>query len=247
MTYTIAARCPSTGKLGIAIATYSIVVGQLCDGIRANVGVTITQAFPRPGNHHLALKLLETGFAADHVLSQLDKDDRHASYRQICVLGRSGPPALYTGPNCRGWAGHLAGDDFAVFGNVLAGPKVVEAMRDGFNAGASEHSFEHRLIASLEAGRDAGGQAGKNGAVPERSAAIVVVDKDQHAELNLRVDLHDSAVHELRRLYEFYKPYDAYYRLRATDPAQGVPQEVFQAELERSRQAVSQPRAAAGK
>jgi uncharacterized Ntn-hydrolase superfamily protein len=244
MTYTVMARCPSTGKLGLAIATYSIVVGQLCDGIRANVGAIITQAFPRPTNHHLALELLETGYAADHVLAILEKDDVHASYRQNCVLGRSGPPALSTGPNTRGWAGHLADDDYAVFGNVLAGPEVVEAMRDGFTDSASELSFEHRLIASLEAGRDAGGQIGKSGALPERSAAIIVVDKTQHAELNLRVDLHDSAVHELRRLYEIHKPYDAYYRLRATDPARGVPQEVFQAELD--QKLLRRPQTAAG-
>jgi uncharacterized Ntn-hydrolase superfamily protein len=233
MTYTVMARCPASGKLGIAIATYSIVAGQLCDGIRANVGAAITQAFPRQGNHHLALGLLKAGFSAGEVLEALNRDDIHAAYRQTCVLGRSGPPAVHTGPNARNWAGHLVGEDFAVFGNVLAGQHVVEAMRDGFVAAATEHSFEHRLIASLEAGRDAGGQAGKTGMLPERSAAVIVFDREDYAELNLRVDLHASAVHELRRLYETYKPYHAYYRLRATQPGSGLPQEAFQAELDR--------------
>jgi uncharacterized Ntn-hydrolase superfamily protein len=238
MTYTVMARCPATGKLGLAIATYSIVVGQLCDGIRANVGVAITQAFPRQGNNPLSIKLLEAGFSAAYVLDALGQDDAHGSWRQTCILGRSGPPAIHTGTSTRPWSGHFAGDDFAVFGNVLAGAHVVDAMREGFTASPHD-AFEHRLIAALEAGRDAGGQIGQSGMLAERSAAIVVVDREDYAELNLRVDLHDSAVHELRRLYEVYKPYHAYYRLRATHPESGIPQETFQAELEQRQWAAA--------
>ena len=236
MTYTIAARCQTTGKMGMAIATYSLVAGQLCRGVQANIGIAITQAFPRQANQSTALRLLGAGFSAAHVLRILQEDDPHAEYRQTCVMGRSGRPAVFTGAQARGWAGHLIEEDLAAFGNVLADKGVLDAMSEAFTQRTGE-ALEHRLLAALEAGRNAGGQAGLGGHLPERSAAIVVVDREDYPELDLRVDFHPAAVDELRRLYEAYRPYHDYYRLRATAPGTGLPQEEFQARLDRQRSA----------
>lgn len=235
MTYTIAARCPTSGKLGMAIATYSLVAGQLCRGMQANIGIAITQAFPRQANHSTALRLLGAGFSAAHVLQILQADDPHAEYRQTCVIGRSGRPAVFTGTQARGWAGHFVGEDFAAFGNVLADQRVLDAMCEAFTRRTDDALLEDRLLAAIEAARDAGGQAGRSGHLPERSAAIVVVDREDYPELDLRVDFHPAAVDELRRLHEAYRPYHAYYRLRATAPGTGLPQEEFQADLDRQR------------
>ena len=65
MTYSIIARCPRTGQLGIGIASYSIAIGLYCDGaVRANTGVTLTQGFPNPRNNYLAINLLAQGRTA---------------------------------------------------------------------------------------------------------------------------------------------------------------------------------------
>ena len=134
---------------------------------------------------------------------------------------------MHTGENCRNWAGHEVGDGYAAFGNVLAGEETVTAIAAAF-CQSDELALEERLLRALEAGRDAGGQAGGDGAhLPERSAALVVRGGDIVRDLDLRVDLHDDAVTELRRAYQGYAPYMDYYALRAEDPANTPAQDVW--------------------
>ena len=60
---------------------------------------------------------------------------------------------------------------------------------------------------------------------------MIVYGATDHAELDLRVDLHDEAVDALRRAFEEYEPYRAYYRERGINPRDAVPQDVFVARL----------------
>ena len=88
--------------------------------------------------------------------------------------------------------------------------------------------LEERLLLAIEAGRDAGGQAAADGAhLAERSAALIVQGEDIVEDLNLRVDAHDDAVTELRRVYAAYAPYLPYYALRARDPENTPAQDVW--------------------
>jgi uncharacterized Ntn-hydrolase superfamily protein len=230
VTYTVMARCPRTGHLGLGIATYSIAVGLYCNGIRANVGATMSQAFVNQGNNGLALRLLEQGFSPQRVLAELAGNDPDHDYRQIAIIDREGNAVAHTGPKTRGWSGHKLGPGLVAFGNVLAGPEVVDAITDGFLA-EPEAALERRLLRALEAGRDAGGQVGGSGHLTERSAALIVYSDFDYADLDLRVDLHDKAIDELRRIFEEYDPYRAYYRDRGKHPRTAVPQEVFAASL----------------
>jgi uncharacterized Ntn-hydrolase superfamily protein len=236
MTYTVIGRCERTSRLGIGIATYSITVGRYCTGVRARTGVTITQAFAHEGNNHLALGLLSQGFKPAYVLRALEENDPYFEYRQIAILDREGVPAAHTGGKTRPWSGHEAGDGFVSFGNVLAGENVVKAIAAGFRKNPAAE-LEERLIAGLEAGRDAGGQQGSQGHLTERSAALIVYGDFDYSDTDLRVDLHDKAVDELRRMYEEYKPYQAYYRERSRNPGAAVSQDEFVAGL--ARQAAS--------
>lgn len=230
MTFTIVARCPKSGQVGIGIATYSICVGLYCNGLRGNVGATMTQAFVNQGNNTLALRLLAEGFTPAHVLDELAANDPDFAYRQIGVVDREGRAVAYSGPKTRGYAGHAVGDGYVAMGNVLAGHHVVEAIAKGYEAAARE-SFERRLLAAIEAGRDAGGQVGNDGHLTERSAAVLVHGAHDHAELDLRVDLHDHAVDELRRAFEEYDLYRGYYRDRGNNPREAIPQDAFVAQL----------------
>ena len=230
MTYTVVARCPRTGQVGIGIATYSIGVGLYCNGLRANVGATMSQAFVNQGNNTLALRLLAQGYTPAHVLDELAANDPDFEYRQIAVIDREGRAIGYSGPKTRGHSSHQIGEGYVAMGNVLAGPDVVAAIGAGYEA-APEEALERRLLRAIEAGRDAGGQRGNDGHLTERSAAIVVYGEHDHAEIDLRVDLHDQAVDELRRNFEEYEPYRVYYRERGKEPRGAMTQDEFVATL----------------
>jgi len=233
MTYTILARCPRTGRLGIGIATYSISVGLYCNGVRSRTGVTISQAFVNQGNNALVLRLLEQGFSPEYVLEALKANDKHHEYRQIGIIDHEGNAVAYTGPGTRKWSGHKIGDGYISTGNVLAGQEVVDAIAAGFEA-EPELDLERRLIRALEYGRDAGGQVGGSGHVTERSAALIVFSDYDYPDIDMRVDLHEKAVDELRRIFEEYDPYRGYYRDRGRDPTTAIPQEQFAASLKSS-------------
>jgi uncharacterized Ntn-hydrolase superfamily protein len=230
MTYTILGRCHRTGRLGIGIATFSITVGRYCYGVRAMTGVTVSQAFANEKNNQLALRLLAQGFTAGSVLQQLMANDRYFDYRQIGVIDRSGTAVAYTGPHTRGWSGHVTGDNYIAFGNGLVGLEVADAIAAGFMA-EPDADLEHRLLMGIEAGRDAGGQGTRERHKAERSAALRVYSQHPYADIDLRVDLHETAVEELRRVWSEYKQYEAYYRDRERNPRGAIGQEAFMATL----------------
>jgi len=226
MTYTVLGRCGRTGRLGIGIATFSITVGRYCYGVKSNAGVTVSQAFANERNNALALRLLAQGFTAQSVLQQLMENDRYADYRQIGVIDRSGMAAAHTGPHTRGWSSHVTAENCVAFGNGLVGQEVVDAIARGFQA-EPDADLEHRLLMGIEAGRDAGGQGTRERHKAERSAALRVYSKDAFADIDLRVDLHATAVEELRRVWTEYKQYETYYRDRERNPRGAKGQEEF--------------------
>ena len=232
MTYTVLGRCERTGRLGIGIATFSITVGRYCHGVKAMTGVTISQAFARESNNHLALRLLSQGFTAGSVLQQLMSNDPYFEYRQIGVIDRDGTAVAYTGPKTRGWSGHVTGRNYVAFGNGLVRPGVADAIAAGFMA-EPDADLEHRLLMGIEAGRDAGGQGTVERHKAERSAALLVYSRHAYADIDLRVDLHETAVEELRRVYAEYKQYEGYYHDRSRNPRGAIGQEAFMAKLQK--------------
>jgi uncharacterized Ntn-hydrolase superfamily protein len=230
MTFTVLGHCPKTGRLGIGIATFSITVGLYCNGVRARTGVTMSQAFVNQSINRFALRLLEQGFGVAAVMARLQANDPDFEYRQIGIIDRDGNAAAHTGPGTRGWSGHVTGPGYVAFGNGLVGPGVVDAIAAGFLA-EPEADLEHRLLMGIEAGREAGGQGTAERRKTERSAALVVYSEHAYADIDLRVDLHATAIGELRRVYSEYKLYEAYYRERGRNPSQAIGQEDFLAEL----------------
>lgn len=229
MTYSILAKCPETGRYGLGIATYSVAVGQWCDGLHRYAGATMSQAFVRTTNNALALNLLKLGHSASYVTDALIRDDHFASYRQIGVISADGSASCHSGEHTRGWAGHRIGQGYVAMGNVLSGGSVVEAIAEAFEA-RSAQPFEERLLRALEAGRDAGGQGNGMRPLSERSGALIVTASDDLDAVNLRVDLHTHAVDELRHVYSFCSQYAGYYRSRGLFPPNAPGQEVFEQE-----------------
>ena len=227
MTYTIVAKCPETQRLGVGIATYSLGVGGYCPFLARGRAVMSTQAFANPRLGPLGVAALEKGVSPAETLKLVAASDAGFDYRQVCIVGIDGAVEMHTGERCRSWAGHETGEGFAAFGNVLAGAAVIGAIARAF-VDSTGQALDERLLRALEAGRAAGGQAAGDGSpLPERSAALIVMDRDITRDINLRVDLHDDAIAELRRVHAGYAPYVDYYALRADDPANTPAQDVW--------------------
>ena len=233
MTFTVIGHCPRTGRLGIGIATFSITVGMYCNGVKSHTGATISQAFVNQSNNALVLRLLEQGFTPEAVMAQLAANDPDHDYRQIGIIDRDGRAVGHTGPKTRGWSGHKIGPGMVACGNGLVGSHVVDAIADGFMA-EPEADLEHRLLLGIEAGRAAGGQGTPQRGKTERSAALIVYSRYTYADIDLRVDLHESAIEELRRIWLEYKKYEDFYRERSRNPRAAMPQEVFAARLQQA-------------
>lgn len=118
-------------------------------------------------------------------------------------------------------------------GNVLVGPHVLDAMERAFTADLRE-DLEERLLRGIEASRDAGGQHGG-----QQSAALLVYDDQRFAHVDLRVDVHDEPIGELRRVFDAYRPAIAYYTLRQIDARVPALQEWLE---QHARSARSSPR-----
>lgn len=211
-TFSIAARCPHTRMFGVGIATSSIAVGARCIYAKAGVGAIATQASTDPRLGITGMQLLEMGFSASKVLADLMTSDPYIAKRQLSIVDRDGRTACHTGADTREWRGHRNGVNYAVAANMVVGERVVKAMVACFEA-TSMLPLEERLLRAIEAGHEAGGEA-----AGEHSAGLLVVDRDVFPRVDLRVDEHVTAVAELRRIFEVYKPLIDYFQERAVDP-----------------------------
>jgi len=239
MTYTVIARCARTGRLGIGTASYTMAIGAYCDGaVRPNVGVTITQDAPLQRNNRLAINSLAQGCTPKLALSALERNDDHHEYRQIAIIDREGTAVAHTGSCVREARGQRVGRGFVALGSQLASEKVLDALVARFEA-ESQADLEDRLLAALEAGRDAGGLKGSKGALPERSVAVIVWSRNEYSDFDLRVDLQDGAIAALRSMYADYKPTAEYYEERARHPRNALPAMEFADMLRKKQMEVS--------
>ncbi|MCS7264479.1 MAG: DUF1028 domain-containing protein [Armatimonadetes bacterium] len=198
-TFSIVAFDPKTGDLGVAVASKFLAVGSVVPYAQAGVGAIATQSFANTTFGPKGLALLKKGLTPSQVLKQLLANDKDREVRQVGIVDAKGRAAAFTGKKCLPWAGHIVGKGFAVQGNILDGEQVVKAMAKAFQETQGE--LAERLMAALEAGEQAGGDArGK------QSAAILVVRKGagyggfDDRYIDLRVDDHPEPVKELRRI-----------------------------------------------
>ncbi len=155
-----------------------------------------TQAWSNPGLGPLLLDRMSRGNEAQAALNDAIARDPGAVYRQVGVVDAAGEAAAYSGPQIESWSGHLTGPNLSVQGNMLIGPKVVEAMAENF-AGSAGQGFAERLLAALEAGRAAGGD--RRGL---QSAALYIAGPESYGLVDLRVDEHSQPIAELERIYQ---------------------------------------------
>jgi uncharacterized Ntn-hydrolase superfamily protein len=214
MTFAIAARCIESGKFGVAISTRALGVTARCAFIAPGVGVVVTMARTDPRLGPLGLNLLRLGFSAPLALDQIAASDPYIGWRQVCVIDRDGNAAAKTGDVNRFWAGAIVERNMVAMGNNLSSERTAQAMAGAWRMGG-QLTFAERLLAAIEAGRDAGGQNGG-----QNSAGLVVYDREIYPYVDLRVDAHDEPVGELRHVFELYHPLADYYYGRPGQPEQ---------------------------
>jgi len=208
MTFSIVARSADGHSHGVAVASRFLAVGSAVPAAQAQIGALATQSYANLGYRPQGLTLLRTGVAAADVVAGLTAADPGRDQRQLGVVGPTGDGATYTGTACHEWAGGLAGDGYAIQGNILAGKQVVVAMVEAWAAGDPAAPLGRRLLAALLAGDRAGGD--RRG---RQSAALLVVAKGQgyggtsDVAVDLRVDDHADPVPELSRLLDLHSLY----------------------------------------
>src|SRR5699024_9683157 len=195
-TFSITARCEKTGQFGIAISTAVPGVGSLCTYAKAGVGAIASQSFVNPYIGINGLKYLKKGLSAEQVKERILEEEPVPSIRQFSIVDKEGRAVAFTGEKCDMWNGHFTGENVAVAGNMLVGEETLRAMKEKFESTTTELPLAERLLAALDAGQAAGGD--KRG---KQSAALYVVDKEDYALIDLRVDEHEEPVAELQRVY----------------------------------------------
>ena len=217
MTWSILARDPATGTLGVAVASRFFAVGAICPFVEGRVGALATQALVNPMYAVHAMPRLRAGEAPGAILASLIAPDPGAGQRQFHMLDASGRIAQHTGPNCVSWAGHVRAENVSVAGNMLAGEATVRATMEAYLSASG--SMAERLLTAMEAGEQAGGD--KRG---KQSAGLKIASNDPYPDLDIRADDHPDPLSELRRLHQVSLERFAVFRglLAGNDSAWGV-------------------------
>ncbi len=168
MTYSIVARDPQTGELGVAVQSHWFGVGPLVPWARPGVGAAATQANVRVAYGPEALELLASGVGAEEALARLTAADPGAAGRQLAIVDAHGGVAAHTGSACMDFAGHVTGDQVSCQANIMANATVWSRMLETFSTAAGP--LASRLLAALDAAEAAGGDIRGR-----QSAALLVV------------------------------------------------------------------------
>jgi oligopeptidase B len=205
-TYSIVARDPATGQLGVAVQSHWFSVGALVPWAEAGVGAVATQSFVDASYGPLGLSLLKAGRSAPDALKGLLAADAGREVRQVAIIDAQGRVAAHTGASCIAAAGHHVGKDYSVQANMMRNDTIWPAMAKAFEASTGD--LAERMLAALEAAEAAGGDIrGK------QSAALIVVSGAptgrpwQDRVFDLRVEDSPAPLPELRRLVTLARAY----------------------------------------
>lgn len=205
-TFSIAAYDPDTESWGVAVQSKFLAAAALVSYAEAGAGAVATQSYANTRYGPLGLHMMRAGMSAEETIDSLVAGDPEPGLRQVGVIDTEGRAAAFTGDRCYDWAGHYVGEGFCCQGNILASEQVVADMASAYES--STNPFALRLIETLEAGQQAGGD--RRG---QQSAGLLVVREGagyggfSDIAIDLRVDDHETPILRLRELYEMHNLY----------------------------------------
>jgi uncharacterized Ntn-hydrolase superfamily protein len=214
-TYSIVARDPVTGQLGVAVQSHWFSVGPLVPWAEAGVGAVATQSFIEPAYGPLGLDLMRSGKTAEQSLRALVAGDAHPEVRQVAIVDAKGGVAAHTGEKAIEAAGHQMGKGYSVQANLMLKPTVPGAMARAYERAKGD--LAERLLAALDAAQAEGGDMRGS-----QSAALLIVGAKPAGAawggriFDLRVEDHPQPLKELRRLVNLSR---AYQHMNAGDDA----------------------------
>ena len=206
-TFSIVARDPVSGDLGVAVQSHWFSVGSMVTWAEPGVGAVATQANVEPSYGPKGLALMRDGASASEAMNQLIAADQQADVRQLGFVDARGHAASHTGAKCIQFAGHHVGDGYTVQSNLMGNDKVVPAMTVAYEAAKGD--LADRMLAALDAAQAAGGDI--RGC---QSAAILIVSGKRtetpwtERKLDLRVEDNGAPIEELHRLVTLARAYD---------------------------------------
>jgi len=207
-TYSIVARDPETGQMGVAVQSHWFSVGSVVPWAESGVGAVATQSLVDPAYGKLGLDLMRVGRSAPSALESVLAGDEGREYRQVAMVDANGAIAGHTGELCIGEAGNITDEEhqFSVQANMMLNDKVWGAMRDAYIA--TKGDLADRMVAALDAAQSVGGDIrGK------QSAALLIVAAEPSGKpwldrvFDLRVEDHAEPLKELRRLVILQRAY----------------------------------------
>lgn len=221
MTFSVVARCAKSGMFGVAISSSSPAVAARCSYTRAGVGAVASQNITDPSLGPFTLELMQSGMSAEQAIAEVKTRAQFIEYRQVLAIDANGQTALHSGPNSLGIWTDASGLDVVSAGNLLANENVPSAIVKTFEV--ADGHLGDRLIAAMQAGLAAGGEAG-----PVHSAGLQLCDKVGWPVADLRCDWTEQCpIENISNAWEIYKPQMDAYVQRALDPREapsyGVP------------------------
>jgi uncharacterized Ntn-hydrolase superfamily protein len=203
-TYSIVARDPRSGEIGVGVQSHYFSVGSAVPWAQPGVGAVATQSIIEISYGPLGLARLAAGEAAPAVLAALVAQDPGRALRQVAVIDRAGRVASHSGALCIPAFGHVQGEGWSAQGNTLRSDAVWQAMGPAFERAGG--GLAGRLLAALEAAEAAGGD------VRGRQSAAVLVVAGARPEnswegrlVDLHVEHHHRPLEELRRLFTLHR------------------------------------------
>lgn len=213
MTFSLVARCPRTGMLGVAVSSSSPAVAARCAYVRAEQGAVLTQNFTDPSLGERGLELLLRGASAEQTVEILARTASDPAYRQLAAIALQGAPATHTGEHCLQAMASAIGVDCAAVGNWLAADDIPQRMVEAFEA--SHGHLAQRLLVAMRAGLEAGGEI-----EAVHSAGLKVVHELPWPIADLRVDWTEACpITKLENLWALWEPRMPLYLARALQPA----------------------------
>jgi uncharacterized Ntn-hydrolase superfamily protein len=198
-TFSLVAKADN-GDLGVAVASKFLAVGSAVPWVVGDVGAVATQSYANTSYGPRALKLMVNGMGLKEIAAEFSRSDDGIAQRQYGLVNAAGQAFTFTGDACHAWAGGRTGIGYAAQGNLLAGPQVVDALAETFEARTDLEFPERMMTALLAADRAGGDMRGR------QSAALYIARVDggyggfNDRYIDLRVDDHSDPVIELERL-----------------------------------------------
>ncbi len=207
-TYSIVARDPETGEMGVAVQSHWFSVGSVVSWAEAGVGAVATQSLVDPAYGPLGLDIMRAGRSAPDALRSLVAGDEGRDVRQVAMIDLQGRVAAHTGVKCIADAGQLVDTEhqFSVQANLMANDSIWQAMAQAYRESGGD--LADRLVAALEAAQSAGGDVRGR-----QSAALVIVSATSTGKpwidrrFDLRIEDHPRPVQELKRLVRLQRAY----------------------------------------